>query len=250
MEKRPFDAILFDLGSTLIYFDAPWPEILPEAHQALLSGLKSAGFNLDEPGFLEAYTRKIEAYYAQRETEFIEYTTAYILRELLSESGYPGVQEAVLNRALAGMYAITQNHWLPDPKAVPVLEALQAGGYRLGLISNAGDDPDVQFLVDKANLRKFFDVILTSAAVGIRKPNPRIFWKALEALETPRERAAMVGDTLGADILGAQNAGMFAIWVTQYADAPGNRNHRETIHPDATIETIGELPGLLERLER
>jgi FMN phosphatase YigB (HAD superfamily) len=60
----------------------------------------------------------------------------------------------------------------------------------------------------------------------------------------------MVGDTLGADILGAQNAGMFAIWVTRYADAPGNRNHRETIHPDATIETIRELPDLLKQLEK
>jgi FMN phosphatase YigB (HAD superfamily) len=52
-------------------------------------------------------------------------------------------------------------------------------GYRLGLISNAGDDADVQTLLDQANLRAYFEIILTSAGQGIRKPNPKIFWTAL-----------------------------------------------------------------------
>jgi FMN phosphatase YigB (HAD superfamily) len=60
----------------------------------------------------------------------------------------------------------------------------------------------------------------------------------------------MVGDRLGADILGAQNAGMFSIWVTKHANSPGNRAHLDTIRPDATIETIEELPGLLEQLSQ
>lgn len=72
----------------------------------------------------------------------------------------------------------------------------------MGLVSNAGDDADVQNLVDKAQIRPFFQVILTSVKEGIRKPDPKIFWKALEALDAQPEEAVMVGDNLGADILG------------------------------------------------
>lgn len=248
MKHPRFDALLFDLGSTLIFFDTPWADVIPQAHSQLYEGLRSVGLELDRQVFLRAFQNRMETYYFQRETEFIEYTVLYILRELLAESGYAEVPDKNLRAALKGMYAITHEHWLPEPEAADVLQALRSRGYRLGLISNAGDEDDVQTLIDRAGLREYFEVILISAAEGIRKPNPRIFWRALERLGVGPERAAMVGDTLGADLLGAQNAGIFAIWVTKHANSPGNRAHLDTIRPDATIETIGELPGLLERL--
>jgi FMN phosphatase YigB (HAD superfamily) len=89
---------------------------------------------------------------------------------------------------------------------------------------------------------------VSSARVGIRKPNPRIFNLALEALGIPPEKAAMVGDTLGADILGARNAGLMGIWITRRADSAANRAHAETIRPDAIIATLQELPGLLDNI--
>jgi FMN phosphatase YigB (HAD superfamily) len=116
------------------------------------------------------------------------------------------------------------------------------------MISNAGDDADVQHLIDRAGLRPYFQVILSSAAQGIRKPNPRIFTTALAALKSTPGQAAMVGDTLGADILGARNAGIYAVWITRRADSPANRAHADTIRPDATIAALSELPGLLDRL--
>lgn len=60
--------------------------------------------------------------------------------------------------------------------------------------------------------------------------------------------AAMVGDTLGADILGAKNAGIFSIWITRRADNPANQAHLDTIQPDAQIAALDELPGLLQEL--
>ncbi len=62
------------------------------------------------------------------------------------------------------------------------------------------------------------------------------------------KQVAMVGDTLGADILGARNAGMFGIWVTRRSDTAGNRAHQDTIRPDAVVGNISELPGLLDVL--
>ncbi len=114
------------------------------------------------------------------------------------------------------------------------------------MVSNTADDANVQYLVDKIQVRSFFDRIVTSAALGIRKPNPRIFLPILDHWKIPPEQVAMVGDTLGADILGARNAGLFSIWVTRHAESAGNRAHRDTIHPDAVIESLKDLPGLLD----
>jgi FMN phosphatase YigB (HAD superfamily) len=126
-----------------------------------------------------------------------------------------------------------------------MLRYFQEQGYRLAIISNAADDNDVQTLVDNANIRPYIDLILTSAAVGIRKPNPRIFEIALEMMDIPNSRVAMVGDTLAADILGAQNANIYSIWITRRADNPSNRTHANTINADMEIATLEELPRRL-----
>ena len=247
-DERRFDAVLFDLGNTLIYFDGEWPEVIRQGDTQLLAVLQAAGLRLDTQAFTTEFETRLDAYYSQRNTEFIEYTTAYILRGLLADMGYPEVSETTLQRALKAMYAISQAHWIPESDAQPTLQFLRQQGYHLGLISNAGDDRDVQILVDKAGVRLYFDVILTSAAEGIRKPNPHLFHKALSTWGTPPGRAAMVGDTLGADILGARNAGLFSIWITRRADSPGNQAHQDTIQPDASIDTLAELPELLSSL--
>ena len=108
--------------------------------------------------------------------------------------------------------------------------------------------PGVQTLVDKASLRPYFDLVLSSAACGVRKPSPRIFRIALEHWGVGPSHAVMVGDTLGADILGAHNAGIFSIWVTRRADTPANRVPAETVTPDAVIDNLAQLPALLEKL--
>jgi 2-haloalkanoic acid dehalogenase type II len=245
---RPFEAIIFDLGSTLIYFEGDWSEIMYRASKVLYQQLDQAGLKLDQKHFLREYHQAVNAYYQERESEFIEHTTHFILRNLLAEWGYPEVPDQILRHALKAMYAVSQSHWHPEPDAVPILKALQERGYRLGLISNAADDKDVQTLVDKAEIRSFFDKILTSAGEGIRKPNPQIFQKLLDYWDLLPTQAAMVGDTLGADILGAKNAGIFSIWITRRADTPANHAHGDTIHPDATIDALNELPGLLDQL--
>jgi putative hydrolase of the HAD superfamily len=242
-----FEAIFFDLGDTLLYFDDDWPEIFFQARQELLRSLQQAGINLG-PEFVEDFYQRMSAYYRERDTEFIEYTVKKVLNSILEERGFRDVPEAILTNSLADMHVITQAHWLPEPDALATLTQLRSRGYRLALISNASDDPNTQVLVDKLGARDLFEVISSSAVLGVRKPNPKIFRDALERMNLPPEKVAMVGDTLGADILGAYNAGIFSIWIKRRADTAGNRAHSETIFPDAQIETLSELPGLLEKL--
>ena len=121
------------------------------------------------------------------------------------------------------MYSITQQNWYLEADAIPTLKTLREQGYRLGMISNTSDDKNVQQLVDRWELRPFFETIITSAGCGIRKPDERIFRLALDHFGVPPEQVAMVGDLLEADILGANQMGIYSIWITRRVQSAGRR---------------------------
>lgn len=244
--KRPFDIILFDGGDTLFYFDGDMVQVLHECNLALVGYLGRAYPELNPPDFLDAFEERMNAYYRERENEFVEHTTAYILKGLLGEWGYGQPPQAFIDKALETMYHVSEMHWIPEADAQPTLAELHKRGYRLGVVSNAADDRNVRALIEKSGVNPYLDVIVTSAAVGIRKPNPRIFQVALAHWgDVLPERAAMVGDSLGADILGAYNAGLFSIWLTRRANTPANRDHLDTIKPNAQVDTLSQLLSIL-----
>ncbi len=240
-----FDIVLFDLGNTLIYFDGIWSQVLPECDLALLRSLQASGLRIEDQPFLDLVGEQFYNYTSQRDTEFIEITTNHVVRSVLAELGVPEVETSILRRAVKAMYSVSQAHWIREEDTLPALERLRQLGFRLGLVSNASDDEDVQTLVDKAQIRPYFDILVTSAAQGIRKPNPRIFQTALNRWNASPSQAVMVGDTLGADILGAKNAGIYSVWITRRAAKPGNQDHLDTIQPDASIANLNELLELL-----
>jgi putative hydrolase of the HAD superfamily len=63
-----------------------------------------------------------------------------------------------------------------------------------------------------SKLLPFFDKIITSEKVGVKKPNPKIFEYAMEISGALSNESIMIGDNFEADILGAINAGMQAIF--------------------------------------
>jgi len=241
-----FPVVLFDLGSTLIYFSGDWPEVIRQGQVALVNTLLGAGLKLDPEPFQAQLQATLEAYFSSRDDELIEHTTSAILRNLLSNWGYTDLPGSLLLAALQAMYQVSESFWHVEAETLPALDNLRRQGYCLGLISNAADDANVQRLVDKAGLRAYFDVLLTSAAQGIRKPHPLIFQTALQTWQASPAQAVMVGDMLSADIQGAKNLDIYSVWVTRRASPPDNPV--PSLWPDAIIENVGELSELLSSL--
>lgn len=244
--SSPIRAVYFDLGSTLMYFDSQWPEVLLASDKALFTALRQAGFQLDQPAFLAEFQQRMETYFTLRDDEYLEYTTEFVLRRLLADFGYPEVPTGVLQAALARKYAVTQAHWQPETDTLPNLKELKKAGYRIGLISNASDATDVHALIDKAKIRPYLQSIVISAEFGQRKPAPGIFEHALRELNAAPTEAVMVGDSLSADVAGAHNLGMRAVWITRRVDTPENRSLANELRPDGVITALDELPPLLE----
>ena len=248
--SRPFSAlnvIFFDLGSTLIYSKDPWPPIYERADQALVEVLRKAGIPLEIKGFFSEFGTFLDSYYAGRSGSTEERTTFSVLSELLEQNGFRDIPASEVRTALDAMYSITQENWYLEADALPTLKILREKGYRLGMISNTSDDKNVQQLVDRYDLRPFFDSIITSAGCGIRKPDQRIFQLALDYFGVRPDQTAMVGDIPEADIFGANQLGMYSIWITRRVIIPDESEL--TIQPQAVITALDQIPGLLAEIE-
>jgi HAD superfamily hydrolase (TIGR01662 family) len=238
--------LFFDLGSTLVYSKDPWPPIYDLADRALINALTRSGIGIDSADINTEFGGFIRSYYDRPAIDNIEPTSFAILRDLLIRKGIKNVPESVLRSALEAMYAVTQQNWILEEDAPSTLEILKSRGYQMGLISNTSDAINVQGIVDRWNLRSFFDIIVTSAALGVRKPDVRIFQAALDHFHVPPGAAAMVGDMLNADILGANLSGIYSIWITRRARMPEDGDL--VIQPQAVVAALSQIPDLLAEI--
>lgn len=230
-----------------MYGRQAWEPIVAQADDALTGYLRSQGMDLNITTFPHQFRKRLDQYFKQREKDLLETTYTSVLRELLAEKGYDDVPDHILRNALDALFAVTQSNWELEEDAIPTLRRLESNGYRMGIISNAGDDQDVQQLARRFGISQFFDFILTSAACSYRKPHPRIFELALSNWYSLPSEAVMVGDTLEADIAGAQKAGLYGIWISRRA-APRTEDQLH-IQPDASLSSLSELPAALDRLQ-
>ncbi|HLO28753.1 MAG TPA: HAD family hydrolase [Anaerolineales bacterium] len=247
MPRNFLRAVIFDLGGTLMYERAAWDSITAQADEALTNYLREQGMELNLSTFPREFRKRLDKYFKKREKDLLETSYSFVLRDVLTDKGYRDVSDRTIREALDRLFAITQTNWVLEHDTLSTLKKLETDGYRMGLISNAGDDEDVQQLARRFNISRYFDFILTSAACSYRKPHPRIFEIALSNWYFLPTEAVMVGDNLDADIRGAQNVGLYAIWLSRRA---GQRDENSLpVHPDASLSALHELPAFLDRLQ-
>ena len=97
------------------------------------------------------------------------------------------------------------------PGALDLLDNLKSRGYKLGVISN--NDGFTESKCDEVGIGGQFDFILDSTRLDMIKPDQRIFHHALIRSGLPPEEVIHIGDMYGSDVMGANNAGLDAIWV-------------------------------------
>jgi len=95
------------------------------------------------------------------------------------------------------------------PHTFEILDYLQSK-YKLHIITNGFDEIQSKKMIS-SKIIKYFDIIVTSESVGVKKPNPKVFMHAMELANATLENSIMIGDSIEADVLGALNIGMEAI---------------------------------------
>ena len=103
-------------------------------------------------------------------------------------------------------------------ETLAVLEALRADGIRLGVITN-GPSEFQRAKLATVGIDGLFDVVVASGDIGVLKPACEIFESAAAHLGVAPGRALHVGDNFAADVVGAADAGLTAVWINRDAAA-------------------------------
>jgi putative hydrolase of the HAD superfamily len=239
-------AVLFDLGNTLWHIPSPPPveRIREETVRRIFGLLRSWG--VEPEGEMRFIGRDIrlaitaadkQAY----ETDAVSPHFPDVVREVAEAKGLDLTAEQVVQLwqtwNLEGSFF---GRKLFDD-AVDTLETLRERGYRLACVTNrpyAG--PQFQTEIEEHGLAALFDAMSVSCEIGYMKPHPEIFQHALEALRIAPADAVMVGDSLRADVQGAQELGMTAVW-RRY---DGIKEQPNGIEPHFVVHELRELLDL------
>ena len=122
-----------------------------------------------------------------------------------------------------------------------VLEHLKQAGYPMVLVSNFYGN--INQVLKDAEIDGYFEDVIESAVVGVRKPSPAIFALGVCALDLPASQVLVVGDTYGKDIIPAHKLGCHTLWIKglQWEE----KKVDESI-PDGIIKKLSEMEGFLK----
>ncbi len=137
------------------------------------------------------------------------------------------------------------------PGADRVVRELDRRGYRLALVAD-GLSGTCYNVLTQHGLYELFDAFAISEQVGVEKPDPRMFVRALDQLQITEqgyERTVMVGNYLERDIKGANGIGMISVWL-DWAPRRPKVPADESEVPQYTIKEPLDLLQVIESLER
>ena len=209
------NGIFFDLYGTLLVYgnmDVAWSDWLTALHEQL----KLRGFTLS----IESLAKTCDQFFGKSEpTPRQHHLTVFEQRiqNLCSDLKLNLASEDI--KMIANRVANAwQKHISLDPETHHVLHTLHRSK-KLALVSNFDHPPHVHSVLGELGLTPYFDSVVISAEVGVKKPDPRIFDAALEQTGIKPEEVIYVGDT-DDDTKAARAAGMVPILIQR--DNEGN----------------------------
>jgi putative hydrolase of the HAD superfamily len=226
-------AVLLDVGGVFL---------VPE-HERILGALSRGGFTGREADLDRAHYAGASAFPVDVELDWPlswqKYLDAYI-----TACGVADDMRADVHEHLDSEFADAALWYREIPGARDGLRALAATGVRLGIVSNA-DGLIGQRLAEREILQVGpgpgveVECVIDSGAVGVMKPDPRIFQMALDAMALDAAHTWYVGDMPGIDVVGARAAGLWPLVMDPF-----------NFHDGADYERIASLRDLAELLTR
>ena len=227
-----YRAVLFDVGGP-IDLEFAWESAVDGA---IASACGLEGIRVDQVAVDEASEAAVAAFAADAYAHMIETLCG----------GDPRAIERVRQRvrAMVGNLEVFQLR----PEIDGLLRRLRDRGLALGIVANQPEAARAR--LDRAGIDGLFDHHGLSGVTGLRKPDPRAFLAAAEALGVSPAECIMVGDRIDNDIAPAKALGMAAIQLR------GGRHRRQrprdpAEEPDAVVTDVPELESaILDLLDR
>lgn len=243
--NKGINVIFFDLGGTLRLLGKD------AEHQARATRriAELLGAKEEPERFLEILNARYDEYRKEifaTNREATEY-------ELWTKWMAPDADRALIRDncvELSFQYRQTTGKRYLAPNARETVEELHRRGYAMGIISNLITTREVPDWLEESGLGGYFNPVLLSAVIGLRKPDPEIYRYACRELNAAPAQCASVADNLDRDITGAKAAGigMNVLYITP--EKLATKTVTDANRPDAYISDFLELLDIFPPLEK
>jgi putative hydrolase of the HAD superfamily len=125
-----------------------------------------------------------------------------------------------VKRASQIWFSFTLHTLTPRPDAIATLSRLKQAGYRIGMISDCSTE--VQLRWQETAFAQIIDTSILSCAVGLKKPDPRIYRLACQLLEVIPQDCLYVGDGSSCELTGAAHVGMHPVLIRTRGEDSGD----------------------------
>jgi putative hydrolase of the HAD superfamily len=244
MTKR-FSAVFFDAANTLVHPEPPVGELYART-------ARKYGVSLGAADVQAQFRRSWQVLQTKAAREPVRYGIGEAdgrrwWKALVAETFLPLGMPQPFDIFFEELYQLFADPavWRVYPEVFEVLQAVKARGLIMGVLSNW--DTRLGPLLEGLNLRTYFDHVILSAVVGWEKPHRCIFESALARVGIPANEVLHVGDSYQQDVIGAQQVGMYAVWLRRHGeqstDCPVIRSLRDLVTIIDGTDHLPSAPG-------
>lgn len=237
-------ALVFDVNGTLI--DILTDEGMEDIYRSLRHFLALQGIDLERGQLRDLYFRLMNEQQAASPEPYPEYDAVAIWGKIIAAHGtgytqsLPAAKLQQMPLFLAEMYrSISRKRLQLYPYVLETLNRLQSR-YLMAIVTDA-QSAYARGELHKVGLLDYFSPIVISGDYGYRKPDARLFHKALESLGVVAEHTLFIGNDMYRDIYGAQQAGM----KTLLYNSPQGDKIYAGVSADFTISDYRDLLNIL-----
>lgn len=243
-------AVFFDVGWTLVHpRESLWDifaslsraagvPMEPKQSEDLVHSLMTANLETAIANF------EAGALYNDSDEEFAALFMT-MARAIFALTDMPGDHDRMAAQFMERFW--NRDNWIVFPDVVQGIERLRERKIRVGILSNAGSNL-LEFLA-ALGLLGHFDFTLVSAIEGTKKPDRRIFERALERAEVEPDRAVHVGDMYLEDVLGPRKVGIRPLLIERGEHAMFPHHPESANHPAQTIDVVRDLGEVVSALD-
>jgi HAD superfamily hydrolase (TIGR01549 family) len=231
-------AIFFDLGETLVTRNI---EDSMVTKRALHDISKILPKQVSTRTLFKLYMKGYKTNDAMRSEYNVEIPIQAWMRQLLKRVVGKEQPDKLVNDCISIIVKARAANTVAFEDAHTTLSRLSRQRLKLGIMSNVSSHDLAIAILAKLGLAKYFDLVVTSALTGIRKPDPGIFRYALYQLRIKPGDAVIVGDSERHDIEGGYTSG----WRTVLID---RKKHHENSLADFRFKTLAEAGPTLQTL--
>ncbi|MGL6197984.1 MAG: HAD family hydrolase [Lachnospiraceae bacterium] len=243
------NTVLFDMGGTLEDIEynknttiAVTKSLIHHLHQS------DACINCEENDFWNRLNAGVMRYKAWSEKNELEKKPEEIWNDYyLADFSFDRDKIALIAEDLAQIWEVTYYNRTLRPDVKQALDRLKHQGYKLGIISNTASLYSVFNLLERYQIRDYFDDVTLSSVTGYRKPHRSIFQIALRQMQSLPKECVYVGDTLSRDVIGAKRLSFgAAVQIQSSLTTEKDMQVGASIRPDYTVKNISEILNFLD----